>query len=115
MHSCTVRTQDDFCDNVHSQPLGEVTACTIRIWLSVAASDIGASADRTGAGARSPELGALTILQTFDNSSDKVRIEHLHVGDEGIETPDLVPTKRADRGQMLIENLVPALAGVVKV
>jgi hypothetical protein len=22
MHSCTVRTQDDFCDNVHSQPFG---------------------------------------------------------------------------------------------
>lgn len=41
---------------------------------------------------------ALTSLQTFDDSSDKEGIKHLNVGDEGIETTDLVPAKRADRG-----------------
>lgn len=30
MQSCTVRTQQDFCDDVHSQPFGEMTACTVR-------------------------------------------------------------------------------------
>jgi hypothetical protein len=53
-------------------------------------------------------------LHTFDNSSDKERFEHLHVGDEGIETTDLVAAERADRSQMLIENLVPTFGGVVE-
>lgn len=47
--------------------------------------------------------------------SHKECIEHLHIRDKGIETPDLVGAQRANRREIFVENFLASFAGVMQV